>query len=129
MIIILTWQTIPVSASFSTDTTKSIPFVENWESDSTLHLHASCPTGVPGKQGIHVIKIEPNPASDKIDISSDYLISSIGITDLFGREQLNFNNIDNKEIRINLSGLADGIYLLIAQNRSGQAVQKVIVHH
>jgi hypothetical protein len=100
------------------------------ESDPSAILSAGCNTvGINISKFSGNLKIDPNPASEYISISSDFPINAIKIMDLFGREQLNFNNIDNKEIRINLSGLADGIYLLIAQTRSGQAVQKVIVQH
>ncbi len=100
------------------------------ESDPSAIFSAGCNTvGINISKFSGNLKIDPNPASEYISISSDFPINTIKITDLFGREQLNINHIDNKEIRINLSGLADGIYLLIAKTRSGQTVQKVIVQH
>ncbi len=99
------------------------------ESDSSIHKSADCPLGVPETSKPVKIKIDPNPVSAKIDISSDFLINTIRITDLFGREQLNLNNIDKKEIRIVLSDLKNGMYLVVVQTEHGQAARKIIIEH
>lgn len=101
----------------------------NCESDSSIHKTASCSLGVPETSKPFQLKIEPNPASGKVDILSVDLIKSIRITDLSGREQLAINNVGNKKLRIDLTDIKNGMYLLLVQTSLRQAVEKVIVQH
>jgi hypothetical protein len=99
------------------------------ESDPSLQVSASCSLGIPETSTLVMIKIEPNPVSGIVEISSDFLIKTIRITDLFGRQQSEIDNIGLNKIRIDLSDLKNGIYLLSIQTHGGQSVQKLIVEH
>ena len=75
------------------------------------------------------LSIDPNPASDFIDISSDFQIYSITLTDLFGKNKLSLDNIWDKKVRIDLSDWRNGMYVVVVQTARVQVARKVVVLH
>ena len=57
-------------------------------------------------------EIYPNPFTTNLMIKSGNGISQISVTNLVGREILNFNNINEQQYTIDLGGLAAGVYMI-----------------
>jgi hypothetical protein len=101
----------------------------NCESDPTFIQTASCSLVIPEKSTPVMIKIDPNPASGFTEISSDFLINIIMITDHYGRQVKEVDNAGQNKIRLDLSDLKNGMYILSTQTAGGDAVQKIIIQH
>jgi hypothetical protein len=72
------------------------------------------------------VSVSPNPANEKITVSSNNLISSINIIDLSGKLVKTINlNANSTEISIN--ELKSGIYNLIISTSQGIVTNKLIV--
>ncbi len=71
-----------------------------------------------------IVKIYPNPANDHLSISNSENISSVKIVNQFGEEVINKGLLNNK---IDVSGLASGIYFLIpiSENKYLKAIKFV----
>ncbi|MCD6012143.1 MAG: hypothetical protein K0Q79_2005 [Flavipsychrobacter sp.] len=71
------------------------------------------PSGVPGikKQPLY-FSIYPNPANDELIVTAKELITDIAIIDLYGKRILQ-NEYVAKEVHINTSGIAAGVYTLV----------------
>lgn len=67
------------------------------------------------------ISISPNPATNKIFISSNENISSIIISDIFGRKI-----ISTKEKEINIYNFLNGIYFISIQTKEGIVTKKFL---
>lgn len=104
----------------------SIPFARSGQMSGTLTTESLLPGeytfGVPGSDvGIQQRKandilIYPNPAHDRLSISSKHDIDSIVIYDLSGREVLR-QHINNKNINLNVKSLSFGTYLIQIFNK------------
>jgi hypothetical protein len=78
------------------------------------------------------IAVYPNPASDFLTIrisENNSIPSQLNLTDLSGRsvlkEQLVFNG--NKEIRLDISGIKKGIYILNLKTGKETKSQKLVI--
>ena len=75
-----------------------------------------------------IFSISPNPANDFVNISnSDNIkVSSVKITDLNGRvvKQNNFDSVS--DIKINVSDLSSGIYMMNINSNEGSVTKKII---
>ena len=79
-------------------------------------------TGLAGING-HSVRIYPNPATDRLFIETDELISTIRITDHKGVTVLN----DYTTATVDLSTLTSGIYFLEISNQKGETfISKVV---
>lgn len=73
------------------------------------------------------LAIYPNPFTTKLMVNSGNGISRISITNLVGREIVNFNNINEQEYTLDLSGLAVGVYMIsVVESDNNAKVQKLI---
>ncbi len=72
------------------------------------------------------IKIYPNPASDKLTISSNSNISELNIYNISG-SLIQKTKCDNKVINIDVSDLKPGIYLLHSVTRNEVYINKFII--
>lgn len=71
------------------------------------------------------IKLYPNPASDFINISCDTSVNQVELFDIQGRLlQTTFEN--KKEVRLNVSSKAKGIYFVRITTEKGKKVEKMI---
>ncbi len=77
------------------------------------------------------IKVFPNPASDKINVSvadqlsKDYTIT---LTDMSGKLVYQQQHTNAKEVTINIRGLAKGAYILAISSQQQNYSQKIIVN-
>lgn len=77
----------------------------------------------------NVIKIFPNPADEKVFISSDKNIDKISITDMTGHSLLTETIIPGKACSLNTRQLTNGIYFLKIEDQGVYYQQKLIVNH
>lgn len=74
-----------------------------------------------------ILAIYPNPFTTNLMVNSGNGISQISITNLVGREIVNFNNINEQQYTIDLSGLAAGVYMIaVVESNNNVQVQKLI---
>jgi hypothetical protein len=74
------------------------------------------------------ISVSPNPATTYIDIKSDEVFNSLEITDLRG-SRLSMENFSGEELRVDISGLSPGIYLVRATSAEGnEMIKKIVVN-
>lgn len=71
--------------------------------------------------------VYPNPAHDRLTISSSLPLQQIILTDLTGKVMLSEAGSFVGEKEISLSHLSDGIYLLTAISEKGKWVRKVVL--
>lgn len=77
------------------------------------------------------IKVFPNPASDKINVSvvdqlsKDYIIT---LTDISGKLVYQQNHTNAKEVTIDICGFAKGAYILAISSQKQNYSQKIIVN-
>jgi len=72
-------------------------------------------------------EIYPNPADDKLYITSHTSMRRIGITDIQGKERLVWN-VEGRSMEVDVSSLRSGIYLLHIETEGGvRSLQKIIV--
>lgn len=77
-------------------------------------------------EGLHVY---PNPATSVINISLDKTnINSVSIYDITGQEVYSLNDLDKKQLKVNATDFARGIYILKVadQNDAKQTIKLVI---
>jgi hypothetical protein len=93
----------------------------------TLHVKV-WPLGVEELGGSHDIILYPNPAPNQLTVISNQLtVNTIEVMDVLGRVMLSLSNQINstskiehqKEIQIDISDLANGIYFIKATNEKG----------
>lgn len=78
-------------------------------------------------------RLYPNPASGEVTLESDWFASdptSLHLSDLSGRTiPVSFTRSDTHSLRLNLTGLPSGLYLLRAETSQGILTQRVVVTH
>ncbi len=82
----------------------------------------------PGLSKRETFKIEPNPAEEKITVTFEKALSKgkITIKALDGRTLKTVPDAKGKQIGINISGLAKGVYGLVVTNEKGTRVRKLM---
>ena len=76
------------------------------------------------KQNVYIY---PNPSDREINIETLALIQNIRIYDLHGRIVISQNNSDsNMNLKLDVSNLSKGIYLIKLETSEGQFTQKLI---
>jgi hypothetical protein len=70
--------------------------------------------------------IYPNPASSVINVTNPKNVNAVSITDLNGRivKQQKFGNVT--EAQVNISDLANGVYMMTVSSDSGSIVKKIV---
>ncbi|MCX6249535.1 MAG: T9SS type A sorting domain-containing protein [Bacteroidetes bacterium] len=100
------------------------------ESDPSAKLQAGCnAVGIHSAPDPVTVIIDPNPAFAKVEVSSNYIINEIKITDLFGKLLQTVGNLTDKKITLDVSGLTNGIYMVNLRTFKGVNVTKLIVLH
>ena len=78
------------------------------------------------KNDIEGLKVYPNPAKDYITIESTQTrISSVAMYNVLGAQVISEKGLVNS--RLNVSGLAKGIYMLKINAESGSATKKIVI--
>ena len=70
-------------------------------------------------------KVYPNPTTGEVTIESEGL-SHIRIVNAYGQVVYNAN-VEGEQVRIDLSQMAKGIYMMHIEAEGGQAVRKIVV--
>jgi hypothetical protein len=113
----------------------------NWEIErtSTICLSALVPvladvvTGINNANNQENIQLFPNPATDKITLTSGSTINSnvlVNIVDVAGRvaQTASFNNLTaNGQQTIDISRLAKGVYFVKINSANSEMVEKLVV--
>jgi len=76
-------------------------------------------------------KVYPNPVSDVVNVEmpSNVVVNRYSVLDLQGREVAASNGLNGNTIRINVSDLAKGNYILKLDTDAGVRTQKIMVMH
>lgn len=85
------------------------------------------PTGVAAYPIASGLKISPNPASDRVNISTEDQMTGFGIMNLTGQLLLG-HEISGTSCTIDISNLEKGIYLIEVVTKKGKLTQKLIVN-
>ncbi len=72
------------------------------------------------------ISMYPNPVSDLLNIKSLGYLESIVITDITGKTVFTAGNLNQREFRIDTSGLATGTYQISIQSENGLSIGRII---
>ncbi len=76
-----------------------------------------------------LISVFPNPAKNYIEISSAEELTDVKIVDLSGKILLSFPLVKERKLKIDLSGMNDGLYLLSITTKNGTFVKKISIFH
>jgi len=71
----------------------------------------------------------PNPAFDKIEITSDFNIQQIELISYTGKVLKNLNPVSSKIIRMDVADLPSGIYFIKATTSQGNRTTKITIAH
>lgn len=85
-------------------------------------------TGIKEK-GIPGISIYPNPASDQVIVSSDFMILSVEVIDHTGQTTYTDNRVNSRSLLISVANLQVGMYFIKASTLRGTVVGKITVAH
>jgi len=86
--------------------------------------------GVPENDISATISVYPNPATDKVVISSTSTLfnnSTISLYSILGEEIMKTDKINSNWTELDLSGYTNGIYFLNINTDSGKAVKKIVI--
>lgn len=71
------------------------------------------------------VKIYPNPTSGELRIRNEELgVRNVRVFDMMGRLAMELKNIDNKEIVLDISGLANGVYFINVDGKTVKVVKR-----
>lgn len=78
---------------------------------------------------VNQIKLDvyPNPANDKLFISTEETNYTVTITDITGKTVMNVKHTGSTNTELNISELHNGLYFVQVESRKGSATQKLIV--
>ena len=118
----LNWSDIPTQREFG-DWNGNI-FIPSYNNGSV--------TGAP--VGIHEnnaqnLRAFPNPASEMVDITSDFNIQQIELISYVGKIVKNLNAVSSKRIQLNVADLPSGIYFIKATTDQGNITIKITIAH
>lgn len=82
--------------------------------------------GVP-ETGTQAIKVYPNPASDLVNVKSDYTIKNIEVLSYLGQIVYTENNLNTKLVQFNVSSLNSGVYFVKINTTDGIKTTKITV--
>lgn len=83
-------------------------------------------SGICDRELAGTISVYPNPATDKVTLSSErYTMDKVAVYDIFGQQVRTFN-VNDLTQDIDLSQLRPGTYFLYISTANGVAVQKVV---
>ena len=85
-------------------------------------------TGIPEK-GSPSVKIFPNPASEVVNVKSDFAMSGIEVISYLGQRVYTQTCKGDKEVQMKVSALPSGIYFVKVNTEQGVGMVKVAVEH
>ncbi|MCX6305232.1 MAG: carboxypeptidase regulatory-like domain-containing protein [Bacteroidetes bacterium] len=75
------------------------------------------------------IMIYPNPATEIVNIKSDYTITSVDVMNFVGQTVYTSSNVDAKTAKINVSAIKTGVYFVKVATNGGTRTVKITVTH
>ena len=84
------------------------------------------PVGVP-ENGALAINVYPNPATDIVNVKSDYNIKSIEVLSFIGQTVYTRKNVDSKLVQVDVSSLNSGVYFVKLDTDQGIKTTKITV--
>ncbi len=129
---LLEWDTIPavvVRLDENGDTlfgTSGNPLLDgNWNS---LGSHdCSCNPASLNETVVHSISVYPNPSDGIVNVNLHQSVSTMRLTDAFGKDVKIYRNLQNSEyLQLDLSKLR-GVYILYFEKKSGNVDAKKII--
>ena len=97
----------------------------NKSTTSTVNANVGS-VGVNKPSSIVSLNLSPNPVNDFLNIDSQDAIKAVSITNLAGQTLFNSNYYNSSNVRLNLSSLQSGLYLVKVQTANGTQVQRII---
>jgi hypothetical protein len=73
------------------------------------------------------IMVYPNPASDNVNVKSDYTVSSIEVMNYMGQTVYRNTTVNAKTTQFSVSTLSAGIYFLKVATDQGERTFKITV--
>ena len=84
------------------------------------------PVGVP-ENGALAINVYPNPATDVVNVKSDFNIKSIEVLSFIGQTVYTRKNVDSKLVQVDVSSLNSGVYFVKLDTDQGIKTTKITV--
>jgi hypothetical protein len=75
------------------------------------------------------IMIYPNPATEQVNIKSDYTITRLDVTNFIGQSVYTSSNVESKTARIDVSTFKPGVYFVKVSASEGVRIVKITVTH
>jgi hypothetical protein len=75
------------------------------------------------------VMIYPNPASDNVNVKSDFTITRLDVMNFAGQTVLIINDVNSKVTRINVASLSSGVYFVKVTTAEGVRMVKITVTH
>ncbi len=75
------------------------------------------------------IMIYPNPATEVLNIKSDYTITGVDAMNFVGQKVYSNGNVDSKTWQLNVSGFKTGVYFVKVSTTEGIRMVKITVTH
>lgn len=82
-------------------------------------------TGLPTELSAGAIRLYPNPAEERVTISSTAALRSVEILDLFGRTVLKRTQLQQSTLQLDVADLAKGLYLVQVRTATGTATRRL----
>ena len=84
-----------------------------------------CTASINNYQTESNITLYPNPVTDALTIESSETINSIIVYDIVGREVSHYEEVKRSNMKIDMSGLVNGSYLVKIITENGQVIKKI----
>ena len=75
------------------------------------------------------IMIYPNPATEVVNVKSDYTITGIDVMNFIGQTVYTVSNVDSKTAKLNVVGFKSGVYFVKVSTTEGMRMVKITVTH
>jgi hypothetical protein len=79
--------------------------------------------------GKGMISIYPNPATEVLNVKSDYTITSIEVMNFTGQTVYNSSDVDSKTAKLNVATYTPGVYFVKVTTSEGTRTVKITVTH
>lgn len=107
-----------VSVTETTTTCKNGPF--------NLYVNVSSSTGINSLESLDDLLVYPNPSNGIINIKSLHNIKSIKLFSMLGQNNYT-REVNDKQVYIDITGFAKGVYILETEDISGKTFYKRII--
>lgn len=94
-------------------------------SSAPTYAASNCLTGIEENENSALIRLYPNPANESIHIVSENEFRQVEIVDLLSRSVEIYSGAKTKELDVDLSSFANGVYFM----KTGSISSKIIVQH